>query len=128
MDLRRYLSSRIAREQPAIDLAPDDVYTVLSAERRRYVLLILDENVPGKLPLSDLSRQVATRETGTDRSGASTDSIQSTYVSLYQSHLPVLDRHGAVEWDQEMNLICESNSVSGLATLIREIDDRTRSD
>ncbi|SNZ18328.1 hypothetical protein SAMN06269185_3329 [Natronoarchaeum philippinense] len=128
MDLRRFLSSRIARKPPAIDLAPDDVYTVLSAERRRHVLLILDGNVAGKVPLRELARQVASRETDTERSAVSTDSIQPTYVSLYQSHLPVLDRHGAVEWDQELNLICEGNSVSGLANIIREIDDRTQHD
>ncbi|WP_141551773.1 hypothetical protein [Natrinema sp. CBA1119] len=128
MGLRRILSRRTVRDQPTIPLEADDVYSVLSVPRRRHVLSILDENAAGVIPLRDLAQKVARQETDIDSVDVPSEAVDAVYVALYQSHVPVLHRHGAVEWEREENLVREGDSASALATLIRDIDDRTQDD
>jgi len=82
------------------DLSPDDIFDLLSNPRRRYVLYQLAEaSTPISVEL--LARQIASREEGIDPGAVTEDQQRRVYISLYQTHLPKLDRKGAIEYDQD---------------------------
>lgn len=129
MNLRRFIpSSRIASNQPnrgRINVQEDDVYRILSAHRRRLVLSILDERGDGQISISELTRVIASRETGAEPLGVSEDALERIYVAVTHSHLPVLEAANVVEWDRDASLVRSGRSVSALAEVIRDIEERT---
>jgi len=80
------------------------------------------------MPLPELAREVAARDTGKDISDLSSKEIDTAYVSLYQTHIPVLSAHGIVNREENTNTIRRENSVSALAAIIRQIDSQTKID
>lgn len=78
-------------------LSDEDLYQVLSCPRRRLALEYLwDAAAPTQL--AALSAAVAAAETGTDPAPRQTRESVST--SLRQTHLPTLERHGLVAFDE----------------------------
>lgn len=76
-----------------------DVYEILANERRRETLRALtNEGENGAIPLSDLADAVTERETG--QSPPPTDTRQSVYNSLHQTHLPKLEELDVVRYDR----------------------------
>lgn len=123
MGLRRFLKTRSTDNNHAdIALTEADVYDVLAAKRRRQLLLVLDDRDDSEIPLAEAARTIATQEEETPPSELPAEAYERVYVSLYQAHLPKLDRLGAVEWQENNGLICSAPSVSGLASVIREIE------
>lgn len=82
----------------------DELFTVLSNQRRRNVLVYLNEH-SGTTVLSDLHREVAAWENDTTVAAVSSAERQRAYVPLYQLHLPKLDAYGAIEYDQSRGTI-----------------------
>lgn len=80
-------------------LTMDELTHVLSNERRRRVVRIIDTEGPHKLrALADL---IASREAGVPVGDAPHDGRKACYIALYQNHLEKLDDVGIVEWDGE---------------------------
>ena len=79
-------------------LSEDQVFSLLATGRRREVLRCL-RGSDGDLPLSELTRAVALAE-GIEPDAAASE-FKKVYVSLYQSHLPVLEDAGVLEYDTE---------------------------
>lgn len=79
-----------------LDLEEVEIHSILSNERRRYVIEFLRET-EGSLPVRDLSERIAEIETG--ESPPPSNIRQSAYVSLHQTHLPKLDELGIVDYD-----------------------------
>ncbi|KTG20131.1 DUF7344 domain-containing protein [Haloferax profundi] len=79
----------------------DDVFEALSNRRRRYALHHL-KRIDGDEPveLSEISRQVAAWELGTDPRELSYDDRKNVHTSLYQFHAPKMDELGLVQYDQ----------------------------
>jgi hypothetical protein len=72
----------------------DDLFVVLKNDRRRATIrLLADRN--GPVSLSDVATHVA--DSGPDGDG----SYRSAYVSLQQSHVPLMEKYGVVEYDRE---------------------------
>jgi len=69
----------------------DDVFDVLSADRRRHVLYVLYCR-PGPVTLRDLA-DATTPESGTD--------VERVTAELAHVHLPKLDDAGVVEYDRD---------------------------
>jgi hypothetical protein len=76
----------------------NEVYDILRNERRRHVLRYLRTN-GDVASIGDLADAIAETETG--ESPPPSDSRQSVYVSLHQTHLPKLDNLGVIEYDRE---------------------------
>lgn len=76
----------------------DDIFDILRNPRRRYVLDYLGEH-DGPVELSELAEALADYESE-DVDYITHRDRKRAYVSLYQTHLPRLDRAGAVEYNQ----------------------------
>lgn len=81
------------------------VYTVLSNKRRRRALRTLLRSRDA-VTVRDLSERIATAESG--ESPAPRKVRESVYVSLHQTHLPTLDEHGLVDYDQDRKVVRSS--------------------
>lgn len=77
----------------------DDVLTVISNERRRYLLEYLQSR-PGPVPLSDAAEQIAAWENDTTVEDVSYSQRKSVYTSLLQFHCPKMDELDVIEFEQ----------------------------
>lgn len=76
-------------------LDPEVAFDLLSSSRRIHTLLALDSE--GAMSVSDLADEVTIREYG---STYTEDQRKRIYISLYQAHLPKLESHGVIVWDE----------------------------
>lgn len=126
MDLRRFIpNTRTDSSRPNIDLEENDVYRILSARRRRLVVLRLAALEAEELTLEELAREIASRETGAGGLEIPPDAYEAAYVTLYQSHVPVLDEHNIIEWDTDRDVLRPKPPASALAEVIRDIEQLT---
>ncbi|MFB6122930.1 MAG: hypothetical protein ABEJ78_05675 [Haloferacaceae archaeon] len=86
------------------DLPRDVIFSMLSNQRRRYVLRYLRED-PGPVRIRDLSEQIAAWENDVDVADLDYRQRKRVYTSLHQTHLPKLDDAGIVEYDQDRGTI-----------------------
>ncbi|NIC01034.1 hypothetical protein [Halobacterium sp. R2-5] len=127
MNLRRLIpTTSNVSDRPSIDLETDEVYRILSARRRRLVLLQLANLEAEKVTLEELARAVAAKETGAAAFDIPSDAYKAAYVSLHQSHAPVLDEHDIVEWDSDHGVLRLTPTTSALAEVIRDVCERTQ--
>ncbi|KOX94853.1 hypothetical protein AMS69_03050 [Haloarcula rubripromontorii] len=79
-------------------LSRDDVYDILSNQRRRYALhAIKQENE--RAELSDLAEQVAAWENDKCIQDITSTERHRVYTSMQQTHLPTLERAGVITHD-----------------------------
>lgn len=83
-------------------LEEEQIHDVLSNERRKRTLELL-KNETGVVELRTLSEWIAEAESG--ESPPPKKVRQSVYNSLHQTHLPKLDRHGIIEYDDDRKTI-----------------------
>ena len=83
---------------PTPTLTETDTFAILGNARRRHTLEHLC-TVQHDVSLRDLSEVIATAETG--ESPAPRNVRHAVYVSLHQTHLPMLDRLGVLEYDDD---------------------------
>ncbi len=83
-------------------LSRDQIFEILSNERRRLVLHYLRETTAQEnVSLGELVDQVAAWENGTRIEELRADERKCVYTALRQSHLPKLQREGLVEFDRQ---------------------------
>ena len=92
-------------------ISTDELFALLSNGRRRRALRLLSEN-DGALKLRELATTIAAEENGLDPVEVDYTQRKRLYTSLYQSHLPRMERSGVVTHDRN----------SGLVTLASEAD------
>lgn len=80
-----------------------DIHDILRNDRRRLAINSLQEAPDDELTVRQLSEQVGALETGEDPPPR--NKRQSVYVSLHQTHLPKLDKHGIVEYDDDEKIV-----------------------
>lgn len=76
----------------------DEVFDLLSNHRRRYALHVAKQ-ADGDSELSDIAEQVAAWENGKPQSEITSSERHRVYTSMQQTHLPVMDRAGVIEYD-----------------------------
>lgn len=69
---------------------------ILSNARRRWVITTIEESPDQAVGLQDLADSLSVVVSGPSPDD---DERKAAYVSLYQAHLPVLDDHGIVEFE-----------------------------
>lgn len=109
------------RSHPEQSLSVDDLFEVLNDRRRREIL----HHLPGdkEAQIRPLSRCIAADEEGEPPSEVGEDAIQRVYIALYQSHLPVLEKKGLLEYDDSTGAITPLplfKKVKGYLTLVGE--------
>ncbi|MFH5801595.1 hypothetical protein [Haladaptatus sp. CMAA 1911] len=94
----------------AHQLSKDTIYHLLQVQRRRFALRYL-QGTTEPVVMRDLAEQVAAWEYGTTIENLQSKERQRTYISLYQSHLPKLDKEGVIEYDQAQGLVTRTDSA-----------------
>lgn len=89
----------VSRKAPTGELDEAEIHDILRNDRRRLTINSLQEATDGQLSVRELSEQVAALET--DEEPPPRNKRQSVYVSLHQTHLPKLDKHGIVDYDSD---------------------------
>lgn len=86
------------------DLSTEDVYEVLSNQRRRYAIHYLKQsNAP--VDVSTLAEQVAAWENDKPIENLTSQERKRVYISLYQSHLKTLKKRGLVDYDADRGIV-----------------------
>ncbi|MFD1564295.1 hypothetical protein ACFR99_12125 [Haloarchaeobius amylolyticus] len=82
------------------ELTQAKLFDVFSNARRRRTVQFLKQQ-GGSCDLAPLVEQVAAWENDTDPDDVTRTQRRRVYISLYQTHLPMLEDHGIVDWDPE---------------------------
>ena len=82
----------------------DEVFALLSSGRRRHVLRFLRRN-DGEIKLRELATAIAAEENGVEPVEVTYTQRKRLYTSLYQSHLPRMERSGVIEYDRNSGLV-----------------------
>jgi len=107
-------------------ISKDDAFHILQNSRRRAVLRYLaahDEE--DRFVMRDLAEEVAAWEHDTTVQQLVSDERQRVYIALYQSHLPKLDDHDIIEYNQSRGVVEPTELVDALAPYL---DDGLHSD
>ena len=81
-------------------LSQDELFSLLSNPRRRFILQYLNRN-PERIRLQALATEVAAWENETDPEDLTDKEQKRLYVSLHQTHIPKLEAAGIVEYDSD---------------------------
>lgn len=82
------------------ELTQAKLFDVFSNARRRRTVQFLNQQ-GGSCDLAPLVEHVAAWENDTDPDDVTRTQRRRVYISLYQTHLPMLEDHGIVDWDPE---------------------------
>ncbi|SEP74271.1 DUF7344 domain-containing protein [Natrinema salaciae] len=82
------------------ELTQAELFDVFSNARRRRAVQYLKRQ-GGTCDLAPLVEQVAAWENDTDPDDVTRTQRRRVYISLYQTHLPMLEDHGIVDWDPD---------------------------
>lgn len=91
-------------EEPAT-LEKDELFHLLKSERRRRALRYLLDADEEPVQMRTLAEAVAAEEYDKTVQALHTDERQRVYITLYQSHLPQLDRAGVIDYNQSRGQI-----------------------
>lgn len=86
------------------ELTQAELFDVFSNARRRMAVKFLNER-DGSCALAPLVEQVAAWENDLSPDEVNRAQRRRVYISLYQTHLPMLEAHGIVDWDPEAHAI-----------------------
>lgn len=91
---------------PDDDLSLDEVFGVLSNQRRRLALrYLIDESDARSATLGELADHIASVENGKSLRSVSSNERKRVYVGLLQTHLPKMDRVGVIEFDEDRKTV-----------------------
>lgn len=112
---------------PGTDM--DTLCDLLNAHRRRLLIEELQEFdvIAGpdseiKVGLGELAKAVSAAESGLDHKEVSTDRYRSVKNSLRQTHLPMLDDHGLVDYDDRAQTVTVTDRTQQFALLMAAIE------
>ncbi|MDF9746000.1 DUF7344 domain-containing protein [Natrinema salsiterrestre] len=108
------------------ELTQAKLFDVFSNARRRRTVQFLKRQ-GGSCDLAPLVEQVAAWENDTDIDDVTRTQRRRVYISLYQTHLPMLEDHGIVDWDpdgHEIELLPSTERFEPY--LDRHLEDRTQ--
>ncbi|NGM70743.1 hypothetical protein G6M89_17310 [Natronolimnobius sp. AArcel1] len=105
-----------APSRPQIEATRDGAFKILSNPRRRYTIEYLVQSDEEVVRLRDVAEQIAAWENNVSTQEITYKQRKRVYTSLYQTHLPKMDRAGVIEYDQSAGVIRSTPTVADLAT------------
>lgn len=87
-----------------VSLSHEIIYTILSSRRRRYAVNAL-KCADEKVDLTELARQITAWEVSVTPQQVEYQQRRRVYTTLKSTHLPMLDKHDFVEYDDEANTV-----------------------
>ena len=109
----------------------DTKFHLLQNERRRLALRYLVNCDPGTdeaIEMRDVAEQVAAWEHDTTVRQLDSDQRQRVYVGLYQSHLPKLDQHGVIDYNQSRGRVVPNALCGELEPYLEAAPDEADTD
>ena len=94
-------------------LSDDELFEVLSNRRRRYAVHAL-EATDGAAEIGDVAEQVAAWEYDVDVEEVSYEERKRVYTALQQSHLPMMDDAGIVEFNKNRGVVEPTASLNDI--------------
>jgi hypothetical protein len=88
----------------------DELFDVLANRRRRYAVHALDD-ADGATEIGDVAEQVAAWEYGVDVEQVSYEERKRVYTALQQSHFPMMDDAGVVDFDKNRGTVEPTESL-----------------
>ncbi|AXR76348.1 DUF7344 domain-containing protein [Natrarchaeobaculum sulfurireducens] len=92
----------------------DDRFTILSNSRRRHAIKYLASSDEPAVRLRDMAEQIAAWENDLSVYEVNYKQRKRVYTSLYQTHLPRMNRVDIVEYDQSSGMIWPTDGVTEL--------------
>lgn len=105
------------------NLSTEDIYGVLSNRRRRYAIHYLKQT-DGPIDVSTLAEQVAAWENDKSPAELSSQERKRVYISLYQSHLPTLEKRGLVEYDEDRGIVELTEPIANAQIYLEVVAER----
>ena len=100
-------------EEESAPLSDDELFEVLSNRRRRYTVHAL-EDTESAAEIGDVAEQVAAWEYDVDVDEVSYDERKRVYTALQQSHLPMMDDAGVVDYDKNRGVVEPTDSLDDI--------------
>lgn len=94
-------------------LSPQEVFSVLSNCRRRFVLHHILQNGE-KTTIRELAEQVAAWESSTDTEYIDSEARKRVYTALQQNHLPSMDEAGIINFQKDRGVIERTDAADEL--------------
>lgn len=88
----------------------DELFDVLANRRRRYAVHALEDE-DSSVELGDVAEQVAAWEYGVDVEQVSYEERKRVYTALQQSHFPMMDDAGVVDFDKNRGTVEPTESL-----------------
>ena len=85
-------------------LTEDELFTLLSNRRRRYILHTLMREAD-TVDIGDLSQEIAAWEDGLEYEKVSSRDRKRVYTAIQQTHLPKMDDAGVVEFNRDRGTV-----------------------
>jgi len=114
------------KTDPDVDLEPEEVWCVLSNCRRRRLIRFLaafhSEDKEHFVELSQLATALAKAQIGARASEPLSDRRHRMYITLCQTHAPLLDEYGVIEYLDRPQKLRVTDDVIGLAQILEDVD------
>jgi hypothetical protein len=94
-------------------LTTDDIFGTLSNQRRRCAIHYL-KGADGPVSVRELSEQIAAWENDLPLEEVTPKERKRVYTALHQTHLPMMDRLGVVDYDPDRGTVSLTDAVEAL--------------
>lgn len=106
-------------EDRSSGISEKTIIEAIRNQRRRYALYYLYTQY-GSVDLDELVTQVAAWETCSPPEEVRSSQRRSVYTSLYQTHLPRLEKNGLVNFDRDRNRVEDYLGETGFRLLLHD--------
>ncbi len=96
------------------NISKEDVFDVLSNQRRRFVVHLLKRDDGHTVAIGDMAEQIAAWEYDIDVAEINADQRKRVYTALQQSHLPKLDETGLVEFNRTKGVVEPTQAIDNV--------------
>lgn len=104
-------------------LAPETAFQLLSHSTRIGLLECL-KDYDETLALADVSEEVACTVEDKPVQNIEAESVKQIYMALYHSHIPRLEAHDIVQYDQERDLVTLTERGHQLAEYLNQFKNQ----
>lgn len=113
-----------ANDENADDLTRDEIFTMLSNRRRRWVLHVLKQSEEQEVDLRTLVDRISSWEYDTPADELPWKKRKRVYTALRQSHLPKLAKAGVIEYDQNQGKVTLTDEAYELQLYLEYVPAR----
>ena len=91
--------------EPTTDISEDELFDVLSNQRRRFAVHLLKREEDDSIAIGDMAEQIAAWENGIETTEITGNERKRVYTALQQSHLPKMDKAGVIDFNKNRGVV-----------------------